>query len=266
MTERNDDSFKTLLYEVDEDGILTLTINRPDKLNALNQEVLNELDEVISSIIDNREIRAVVLTGSGDKAFVAGADIKELRSLDQSSGQKLSKKGQAIFKKIEELSIPVIAAVNGYALGGGAELALACHIRIANSKAVFGLPEVSLGLIPGYGGTQRLAQLVGRSTALEMILTGRHVQADEAEKKGLISLVVSNSDVVSEAKNLLKNMLKNAPLALAHAIQAVNSTPPGLIDGFDIESELFGQLCETSDFREGTGAFLEKRKPDFKGE
>ena len=257
-----DQIYETLLLEVDESGICTLTINRPDKLNALNNQVLEELDKAIDAIKENYRVKSLVITGAGEKAFVAGADIKELSALDTASGEKVSKKGQRIFQKIEELTIPVVAAVNGYALGGGCELAMACHLRIAFEKAAFGLPEVSLGLIPGYGGTQRLTQLVGRGKALEMIMTGRQVKADEAYEIGLVNQVTEHS-AIDEAKSMLSKIMKQGPLAIKNALQAVKEAGSG--QGFESEARLFGELCGTADFREGTSAFLEKRKPNFSG-
>lgn len=255
-------SYETLLLEVDDNGIATLTINRPDKLNALNKQVLDELDKAIDAVKENYKIRALVITGAGKKAFVAGADIKELSTLDPASGEKLSKRGQEIFQKVEDLTIPVVAAVNGYALGGGCELALACHLRIASEKAVLGLPEVSLGLIPGYGGTQRLAKLAGRAKALEFIMSGKQVQAEEALSVGLVNQVTEHS-ALDEAKSLLNKILKQGPIAIKNAILAVKEAESE--DGFDTEAKLFGELCGTTDFKEGTSAFLEKRKPNFSG-
>lgn len=257
-----DQSYETLLLEVDDKGIATLTINRPDKLNALNKQVLDELDEAVDAIKENYKIRAVVITGAGEKAFVAGADIKELSTLDPASGEKLSKRGQEIFQKVENLTIPVIAAVNGYALGGGCELAMACHLRIASEKAVLGLPEVSLGLIPGYGGTQRLTQLTGSAKALEYIMTGKQVQAEEALSVGLVNQVTEHS-ALDEAKSMLNKILKQGPIAIKNAILAVKEADNE--SGFDTEAKLFGELCGTTDFKEGTSAFLEKRKPNFSG-
>lgn len=257
-----DQSYETLLLEVDESGICTLTINRPDKLNALNSQVLEELDDAVDAIKENYKVNAVVITGAGEKAFVAGADIKELSSLDPVTGEKVSKKGQDIFQKIEDLTIPVIAAVNGYALGGGCELAMACHIRIASENAALGLPEVSLGLIPGYGGTQRLTQLVGKAKALEFIMTGRQVKADEAFEVGLVNQVTEHS-AVDEAKSMLSKILKQGPVAIKNALLAVKEAGSG--SGYESEARLFGELCGTADFKEGTGAFLEKRKPNFSG-
>lgn len=257
-----DQIYETLLLEVDESGICTLTINRPDKLNALNKQVLDELDQAVDAIRENYQVKSLVITGAGEKAFVAGADIKELSSLDPVSGEEVSKKGQDIFKKIENLTIPVIAAVNGYALGGGCELAMACHLRIAFSKAAFGLPEVSLGLIPGYGGTQRLTELVGRGKALELIMTGRQVKADEAYEIGLVNQVTEHS-AIDEAKSMLTKIMKQGPVAIKNAIKAVQQA--GSENGFKSEAKLFGELCGTSDFKEGTQAFLEKRKANFSG-
>lgn len=255
--------FEHLLFETDSSGIAILTINRPKKLNALNNELLDELKKVTDFVEESNEVKALIITGAGDKAFVAGADIKELSSLNSRTGEELSLKGQQIFLGFETCSKPVIAVVNGYALGGGAELAMACHIRIATKNAVFGLPEVSLGLIPGYGGTQRLPQLVGKSKAMEMILTGTQVNADEAKALGLVNDVYESGEVLDQAKELARKMIKNAPIALSNAIKSVNAAY--LTTGYAIEAENFGQLCETDDFAEGTTAFLEKRKADFKG-
>ncbi|MDR9418550.1 enoyl-CoA hydratase/isomerase family protein [Gracilimonas sp.] len=255
-------SYETLLLEVDESGICTLTINRPDKLNALNSLVLEELDNAVDAIKENYKIKSVVITGAGEKAFVAGADIKELSTLDPVSGEKVSKRGQDVFQKIEDLTIPVIAAVNGYALGGGCELAMACHLRIASNKAALGLPEVSLGLIPGYGGTQRLTKLVGRAKALEFIMTGRQVTAEEAFEVGLVNQVTEHS-AVDEVKSMLNKIMKQGPVAIKNALLAVKEADSA--NGFEAEARLFGELCGTADFKEGTGAFLEKRKPNFSG-
>lgn len=257
-----DQAYETLLLEVDDNGIATLTINRPEKLNALNKIVLDELDKAVDDIKENYKVRALVITGAGEKAFVAGADIKELSALDAASGEKLSKRGQEVFQKVEDLTIPVVAAVNGYALGGGCELALACHIRIASTNAVMGLPEVSLGLIPGYGGTQRLTNLAGKAKALEFIMTGRQVKADEALTAGIVNQVTEHS-ALDEAKSLINKILKQGPIAVKNAILAVKEADSA--DGYDTEAKLFGELCGTTDFKEGTSAFLEKRKPNFSG-
>jgi enoyl-CoA hydratase len=255
--------YQHLLIDTADDSIAILTINRPDKLNALNSQVLDELKEAFSELRRDKKVKAVIVTGAGDKAFVAGADIAELSELDSESGKKTSQYGQKIFSDIEKFPKPVVAVVNGYALGGGAELAMACHIRIAEENAVFGLPEVTLGLIPGYGGTQRLPALIGKSKAYEMILTGDHLKAKEAAAIGLVNRVAENGNAIEEAKNLLGKIIKNGPVAIHKAIQAVNAY--GSDDGYDREAEYFGELCNTEDFNEGTSAFLEKRKPDFKG-
>lgn len=255
-------SFNHLLLEEKENGTVIVTINRPDKLNALNSELLQELRSVFIYTEENSHVKAVIITGSGEKAFVAGADIKELRELNKQSGEKLSSEGQQIFAFIEQSSKPVIAAINGYALGGGAELAMACHLRIATGNALIGLPEVSLGLIPGYGGTQRLPTLAGLSKAMEMILTGEPINAEEAVRVGLVSSIHSSENIIDEAMTLAEKIIKNGPLAVQKAIQAILASRPGR--GFTKEAMLFGELCETDDFKEGTSAFLEKRKADFK--
>ncbi|WP_138430539.1 enoyl-CoA hydratase/isomerase family protein [Fodinibius saliphilus] len=255
-------SYDTVLCKTDDQGIATVTINRPKKLNALNDNVLNDLVDVFKAIQVDENIEAVIVTGAGDKAFVAGADIKELRELDNRSGRMASQKGQQIFQLIEDTRRPVIGAINGYALGGGAELAMACHLRIASENAAFGLPEVGLGLIPGYGGTQRLTRLLGRARALEMILTGKQVKAEEAAELGLVNKV-TDGDPAEAARELIKKILSNGPVAVRSAIKAVYHSDHQ--NGYQIEADLFGELCETEDFVEGTSAFLEKRKPDFKG-
>lgn len=255
-------SYETLLLEVDENGICTLTINRPDKMNALNNQVLQDLDKAVDSIKADKSVKALVITGAGEKAFVAGADIKELSETKKENGAEFARRGQIIFQKIEDLTIPVIAAVNGYALGGGCELAMACHIRIASQNAVMGLPEVSLGVIPGYGGTQRLSALIGKAKALELILTGRFVKAKEAERLGLVNKIAEES-ALDETQFMILTILKQGPVAVQKAIQAVKNA--GSDNGYIQEAELFGELCGTSDFKEGTAAFLEKRKPAFSG-
>lgn len=254
---------KTLLLETDDAGIATLTINRPEKLNALNKQVLFDLDDALTHIESTENIRLVILTGAGEKAFVAGADIKELSSLDKQTGEETSATGQNLFNRIEEFSKPIIALVNGYALGGGAELAMACHIRIGTINAVIGLPEVSLGLIPGYGGTQRLPQLVGKGKAIEMILTGKQIKAEEAQSLGLLNNVYDSENAFKKTKELASKILKNGPIAITAAISAINAGTRR--NGFAKEASLFGRLCETEDFKEGTSAFLEKRKANFTG-
>jgi enoyl-CoA hydratase len=255
-------SFETLILDVDDSGICILTVNRPDKMNALNNQVFEELDAALDHIKSNTEIKGIIVTGSGDKAFVAGADIKELNTLGDSEAIKKSLRGQRVFQKLENLTIPVIAAVNGYALGGGCELAMACHIRIASKNALMGLPEVSLGLIPGYGGTQRLPKLVGEAKALELTLTGKFAKAEEAKAIGLVNDVAEDS-ALEAATEMMKNMMKQGPLALKNAILAIKESSND--SGFETEADLFGELYNTDDFKEGTSAFLEKRKPTFTG-
>lgn len=255
-------SYETLLLSTDELGICTLTINRPDKMNALNNQVFEELDAALTHIIENDAIKGLIVTGAGDKAFVAGADISELNTLKEEEAVTLSLRGQRVFQKLEDLTIPAIAAVNGYALGGGCELAMACHIRIASSNALLGLPEVSLGLIPGYGGTQRLPLLVGKAKALELTLSGRFVKADEAQNIGLVNQVAENS-ALEASYDLMKAMMKQGPLALKNVLLATKEA--GKDSGYESEANLFGDLYNTADFKEGTTAFLEKRKPTFTG-
>ncbi len=250
-------SYNTIIFETDEQGIATVTINRPKKLNALNDEVLNELTDVFKTIQIDENIEAVIVTGAEDKAFVAGADIKELQELNSRSGRMASQKGQQIFQFIEDTRKPVIAAVNGFALGGGAELAMACHLRIAAENAVFGLPEVGLGLIPGWDPTPFII-----ARALEMILTGKQVGAEEAHKMGLVNNV-TDGDPLDAAKELAGKILKNGPIAIRSAISAIYQSDNR--SGYQVEANLFGKLCETEDFAEGTSAFLEKRKPEFTG-
>jgi len=257
--------YETLILDRRDDGIAVVTINRPDKLNALNKQVMSELDAVIEEVSSDNDVKAVIITGSGPKAFVAGADIAELADLDESTGQTLALAGQSVFTRIARSPKPVIAVVEGYALGGGCELALACHIRIAGGNAVFGLPEVTLGLIPGYGGTQRLPRLVGQGRAMEMILTGTPIVAQKAFDTGLVNKLVDAGQGFDEAVLMLTTILKRAPLAVAAAIKAVLASAETPGEGFDTEANLFANLCSTDDFREGTRAFLAKEKPTFKG-
>ena len=257
-------SYENLLTE-NRDGILWVTINRPEKLNALNVKTVGEIGEVFASDAASDDVAAVVVTGAGEKAFVAGADISELNTLGPVEAKEFALRGQAVFRTIEHLTKPVVAAVNGFALGGGCELAMACHLRVASANALFGQPEVKLGLIPGYAGTQRLPRLVGRGTALEILLTGRNVGAEEAERIGLVNAVCEQSDLPDAVGKLLKPILANGPLAVSHCIEAVNF---GLDMPFDdaclLEATLFGVGAASDQMREGTSAFLEKRKANFR--
>ena len=258
-------TYSTLIVTIT-NRIATVTINRPDKLNALNAQCKSELKDVFTNIKTNSEVDVVILTGSGEKAFVAGTDIAELTKLDAVSGKEFAANGQAIFDLIQHLGKPVIAAVNGYALGGGCEIALACHIRIASENAKFGQPEVNLGIIPGYGGTQRLARLIGVGRAMELILTGNQIDANEALRIGLVNKVVPQSELLATAESIAKTILSKGQLAIRMSIKAINATMEApLNEGLHIEAGLFGECCSTEDFREGTTAFLEKRKPVFKG-
>lgn len=248
--------------ELDE-RIATVTINRPEKLNVLNSQVLDELRTLFGFLQENEEVDGIVITGQGDKAFAGGADIAELHKLKGKSGERASRKGQIVFSVIESTGKPVIAAVEGYALGGGCELALACHLRIASQKAQFGLPELGLGLMPGYGGTQRLPRLIGKGRALEMILDGKPIDVQTAYRYGIVNRIVADGQTVEESKKWLKEILKNAPVAIRKVIESVHAAYPNRAQGFHDESRLFGALCGTEDFKEGTSAFLEKRKPEF---
>lgn len=255
---------KNLLYEV-LDNIATITINRPDKLNALNHDTLSELNLVIEKIKTDESVHVVIITGAGEKAFVAGADIEELSELNSESGSEFSEFGQSIFSKIENLNKPVIAVVNGFALGGGCELALACHIRLASDKARFGQPEVGLGTIPGYGGTQRLARQINKGRALEYILTGDMIHADEAYRIGLVNRVYASDELIAKAEEMAQKIISKGRFAVSASIQAVNAVDQlSLSEGLELEAELFGSCCETEEFKEGTTAFLEKRKPNYK--
>jgi enoyl-CoA hydratase len=258
-------TFETLLYEVDGDGIALVTINRPDKLNALNATVIDELDRCFAAMETDDAVRGVVLTGAGPKSFVAGADISRFPELDAVSGRRMALRGQAVFNRIEALPRPVVAAVNGYALGGGCELAMACHLRVASENARFGQPEVDLGLIPGYGGTQRLPRLVGRGLATELILTGGAIDAHRAHAIGLVNRVVPAEELLDAARGLAATIAKKAPVAVALSLEAIRASELDLPHGLTHEAALFGQACATEDFKEGVAAFLERRKAAFKG-
>ena len=255
----------TLLFELN-NGIARVTVNRPDKLNALNATVIAELGDAVTRIETDAAVRGVILTGSGQKAFVAGADIAELTAQTPMEGQARAILGQQVFRRLERCGKPVIAAINGFALGGGCELAMACHIRIAAEHAKFGQPEVKLGIGPGYGGTARLPRLVGKGRALELLLTGGMIDAAEAYRIGLVNRVVSADKLLAEAEALLRTILENGPLAIRACLEAVDA---GLETSLDqallLEANHFGLLSATEDMREGTKAFLEKRKPLFKG-
>jgi enoyl-CoA hydratase len=258
-------AYKNLITKVEND-IGWVIINRPDKLNALNKETVDEMTDAFRAFLFDTKAKAVILTGSGEKAFIAGADIGELAELDLDTGKEYVLNGQELTRLMENFPKPVIAAVNGFALGGGTEMALSCHVRVASENAKMGQPEVKLGLIPGFGGTQRLSRLVGKGRALELILTGKIIGAAEALEIGLVNRVVPQEELLATCEALAAEMTANGPLALKYGIEAVNS-------GFDVpmdealklEAELFGKCCATEDSKEGTKAFLEKRKPDFQG-
>lgn len=255
--------YTTLLTSL-ENGIFIVTINRPDKLNALNKDVFTDLDAMLKEVENNAGIRGVIITGAGQKAFVAGADITEFLGLHGSQGMELARRGQEIFSRIESCTKPVIAAVNGFALGGGCELAMACHIRIASENAKFGQPEVNLGLIPGYGGTQRLVQLIGKGRALELLMTAGMIDATTALQFGLANHVVQQEQLLPKAIEILSVITSKAPLAISRCITAANAVF-GQENGYQVELESFGQCFDTEDMKEGTTAFLEKRKANFKG-
>ena len=252
---------------IDQAGLLTITINRPDKLNALNADTIEEIRTAIQRVYDDNTIRGVILTGSGEKAFVAGADISELAELTEVNGRKFAERGQEVFALIENCHKPVIAAVNGFALGGGCELAMACHMRIATPNARFGQPEVNLGIIPGYGGTQRLTQLIGKGKALELLMTGDMIGAEEAKNLGLVNHLVQNREELNaKCSEIMNKIIAKAPLAIGLVVDCVNAAFNPQEDGYRIEANSFGSCCRTDDFKEGTSAFLEKRKPQFTGE
>lgn len=258
-------NYENILIEI-ENNIATVIVNRPTKLNALNKETIDDLHKAFKNLGKNKEIKVIVLTGSGEKAFVAGADIAEFSNFSIEKGTELAAKGQEkLFDFIENLKTPVIAAVNGFALGGGLELAMACHFRVASENAKMGLPEVSLGLIPGYGGTQRLPQLVGKGRAMEMIMTAGMIPADEAYRAGLVNHVVPQAELLDFCYGIAQRIMKNSPAAIGKAIKAVNANFKEGKNGYETEIKAFGKCFGTSDFKEGTSAFLEKRKPSFTG-
>lgn len=255
--------YQTLLTHLD-NNILTITVNRPDKLNAINETVMSELDAAIQEVNKNENIRCAVITGAGNRAFVAGADISEFSGV-RAEGTELSRKGQQVFFRIERSAKPVIAAVNGFALGAGCELAMSCHFRVASENAKFGQPEVNLGLIPGYGGTQRLVHLVGKGRAMELLLTANMIDAATALQWGLINHVTTAENLLAKTYELAQLINTKAPKALAGCITAANAVYDETKDGFSLESDIFGECFATEDLQEGKSAFLEKRKAIFKG-
>ncbi len=257
--------YDNILVEL-EDDLALVTVNRPKKLNALNTATIKELHLAFKALQSNNKIRVIILTGAGDKAFVAGADISEFAHFDTKQGGQLAAQGQELlFDFVENLQKPVIAAINGFALGGGLELAMSCHFRIASHNARMGLPEVSLGVIPGYGGTQRLPQLVGKGRAMEMIMTGGMIDVERAIEYGLVNHIASSEELLDFCRNIAKKIAKNSPMAIRQAIKAINAGFKSDVRGFEVEVNAFGQCFGTDDFKEGTTAFLEKRKASFPG-
>lgn len=258
--------FKNILTDV-KDGVLYLTINREDKMNALDFDTLEELKGIFEEVSDNKSIKSVIITGAGEKAFVAGADISEIASLNEVNARKFAENGQEIFSMIENCHKPVVAVTNGYALGGGCELAMACHIRIATANAKFGQPEVNLGIIPGYGGTQRLTILVGRSKANELMMTGDMIGAEEAKSLGLVNYVLpTKEEAMAKAGEIIGKIMSKAPLAIGMIVDCVNAAYLSDENGFQTEANSFARCVKSGDYKEGTSAFLEKRTPHFKGE
>jgi len=258
--------FQNIVVE-DKDGLLFLTINREASLNALNFATLEELKAIFEEIADNKEIKAVIITGAGEKAFVAGADIREIATLNEVNARKFSENGQEVFSMIENCHKPVIAVTNGYTLGGGCELAIACHMRIATANAKFGQPEVNLGIIPGYGGTQRLTVLIGRGKANELMMTGDLIDANEAKSLGLVNHVLpTKEEAIEKAESILHTIMTKAPLAIGMIVDCVNAVYLAEENGFQTEANSFARCVKSGDYKEGTSAFLEKRKPIFRGE
>lgn len=248
-----------------EEGIFTITINRPEKLNALNKDVFTDLNTALDEVQQNPAIRSVIITGAGAKAFVAGADITEFGGLTKAEAMALAKRGQDTFARIERSSKPIVAAVNGFALGGGCELAMSCHFRVASENAKFGQPEVNLGLIPGYGGTQRLVQLIGKGKAMELLMSAHLVDAAEAKQLGLVNYVTTAETLLEHTRQVLGVINSKAPLAVAGCIRSANAVYDESQDGYALEIEEFGNCFDTEDMKEGTSAFLEKRKANFTG-
>ena len=259
-------SFSYILFETNEDGLALVTINRPEKRNALNRAVISSLEQVVSRVSNDPSVRAMILTGAGDKAFVAGADISEIEAAPAVEAERLSAYGQRVFRDLELLRKPTVAAIQGFALGGGLELAMCCHIRVAGPDAKFGQPEVKLGLTPGYGGTQRLPRLIGRGRALELLMTGDVIDAAEAYRYGLVNYVTPHNELLPFCRQWLKKVLANSPIAVGLTLQAVDMGADQPIDnGLRAESIAFGLSSASDDRREGTRAFLEKRKATFAG-
>lgn len=262
----NMEKYQNLKFE-NVDGIVHLTINRPDKLNALNIQTIEEIKEAFHEIYDSHAVKGVILTGEGEKAFVAGADISEIAGLTEVNARKFAESGQEVFAMIENCHKPVVALVNGFALGGGCELAMACHMRVATAYAKFGQPEVNLGLIPGYGGTQRLTQLVGKAKSFELSMTGDMIKAEEAKSLGLVNHIVENKEEgLLKSMEILTKISAKAPVAVGMVIDCINAVYQPDANGYQTEANGFSTCVKTDDFREGTSAFLEKRKPVFKGE
>ena len=257
-------SFQTLFTKM-EDHTLIITINRPDVLNALNKQVIHDLDAVLDRVYKFPEIKSVLITGAGLKSFVAGADIKEFESLTNEEAIEVAKKGQAVFSKIEHSPKPIIACVNGFALGGGCELAMSCHFIIASESAIFGQPEVNLGIMVGYGGSQRLTQRVGKGRAMELIITGKNINATQAMNYGLVNYVVPQTELLDKAFSILKVVHEKSSIAVGNSINAINAVWDKTVNGYDVEANLFGACFNSEDAKEGIAAFKEKRKPNFKG-
>jgi len=256
-------TFKNILLSK-KDSLAQITIDRPKKLNALNKATIIELSSAFEALEEDKNTKVIIITGSGEKAFVAGADISEFANFSEEEGSRLARAGQKmLFDFIENLSTPVIAAINGFALGGGLELAMSCHFRIASDNAKMGLPEVSLGVIPGYGGTQRLPQLVGKGKAMEMIMTAAMISADDAKDYGLVNYVTKQEELLPLAEKIASKILRNSSVAISAVIRAINSGFEDGVNGFDVEIDAFGKCFGTEDFKEGTSAFLDKRKPNF---
>ena len=258
-------TFENLAYEI-KNGVAYLTINRPKQLNALNSQTIQEIHDFLKENRGNKEVKVIIITGSGEKAFVAGADIKEFAHFSVAQGEELSKKGHdLLFDYVANYPKPIVAAVNGFALGGGLELAMACHIRVASDNARMGLPEVSLGVIPGYGGTQRLTQLVGKGKAMELVMTADMIKAEEALQWGLVNHVVPQADLIAKCEEIAGKIASKSLVAIEHAIVAINDADRDGVNGFETEITEFGKCFGTEDFKEGTTAFMEKRKAEFPG-